>query len=125
ITRLLTRDLHYFPTRRSSDLKPNQNVFDYWFEKDPGAFYDGVGPDTASNFYNDYQTDLPLMAKAGIKALRTSIQWTRLIKDLDTGEVDPAGMEFYNNVIDCMLKNGITPYINLFHFDLPVKLYQE
>lgn len=113
------------PQSEGNFHKPNQNVFDYWFEKDPGAFYDGVGPDTASNFYNDYQTDLPLMAKAGIKALRTSIQWTRLIKDLDTGEVDPAGVEFYNNVIDCMLKNGITPYINLFHFDLPVKLYQE
>jgi len=113
------------PQSEGNFHKPNQNVFDYWFEQKPGDFYDGVGPDTASNFYNDYQTDIPLMAKAGIKALRTSIQWTRLIKDLDTGEVDPDGVEFYNNVINCLIANGIEPYINLFHFDLPVKLYQE
>ena len=113
------------PQSEGNFHKPNQNVFDYWFEQSPDDFYDGVGPDTASNFYNDYKKDIPLMAKAGIKALRTSIQWSRLIKNLDTGEVDEAGVQFYNNVIDCLIENGIEPYINLFHFDLPVKLYQE
>ncbi len=95
------------PQSEGNFHKPNQNVFDYWFEKKPDDFYDGVGPDEASNFYNDYQKDIPLMAKAGIKALRTSIQWTRLIKNLDTGEVDPDGAEFYNNVINCLIENGI------------------
>lgn len=113
------------PQSEGNFHKPNQNIFDYWFEKKPDDFYNGVGPDEASNFYNDYQKDIPLMAKAGIKALRTSIQWTRLIKNLDTGEVDPAGVEFYDNVINCLIENGIEPYINLFHFDLPVQLYQE
>src|SRR5699024_3766914 len=107
------------PQSEGNFHKPNQNVFDNWFEKSPDDFYDGVGPDTDSNFYNDYQKDMPLMAKAGIKALRTSFQWSRLIKNLDTGEVDEAGVEFYNKVIDCLIANGITPYINLFHFDLP------
>lgn len=113
------------PQAEGNFHKPNQNVFDYWYEKDPNAFYGGVGPDTASNFYNDYQTDIPLMAKAGIKSLRTSIQWTRLMRDVDKGIVDEDGAKFYQNVIDCLLDNGIEPYINLFHFDLPIELYKK
>ena len=105
--------------------KRHRNVFDYWYDTDPQAFYNGVGPDTASNFYNDYKKDLPLMKEAGIKNLRTSIQWSRLIADFETGEVDPEGAEFYSNLIDCMLENGIEPYMNLCHFDMPYELQKK
>ncbi|MFB9769048.1 glycoside hydrolase family 1 protein [Lactiplantibacillus modestisalitolerans] len=113
------------PQTEGNFHKPHQNVFDYWYATDPAAFDAGVGPDTASNFYNDYEHDLELMAQAGIKGLRTSIQWTRLIADFETGEVDPDGAAFYNRVIDAMLAHGIRPYLNLHHFDLPVELYQQ
>lgn len=105
--------------------KKHQNVFDYWYSIDPKAFYQGVGPDTASNFYNDYKSDLKLMREAGIKNLRTSIQWSRLIDDFETATVDPDAVDFYNNVIDEMLKDGITPYINLCHFDMPIELQKK
>lgn len=105
--------------------KNHQNIFDYWYAKNPQAFYQFVGPDTASNFYNSYQSDLPLMKSAGIKALRTSIQWSRLIENFETAEVNQEGAYFYNHVIDEMLANNIELYINLFHFDLPIELYQK
>lgn len=105
--------------------KCHRNVFDYWYDTDPQAFYNGVGPDTASNFYNDYKKDLPLMKEAGIKHLRTSIQWSRLIADFETGEVDPEGAKFYSDLIDCMLENGIEPYMNLCHFDMPYDLQKK
>ncbi len=54
-----------------------------------------------------------------------SIQWSRLIKDFETGETDPAAVSFYNHVIDAFLKNGIRPIMNLHHFDLPVELYDK
>lgn len=54
-----------------------------------------------------------------------SIQWSRLIKDFETGETDPAAVSFYNHVIDAFLKNGIRPIMNLHHFDLPVELYEK
>lgn len=105
--------------------KRHRNVFDYWYDTDPQAFYAGVGPDTASNFYNDYQKDLPLMREAGIKNLRTSIQWSRLIDDFETATVDPDGAKFYSDMIDCMIANGITPYINLCHLDMPYELQKK
>lgn len=105
--------------------KAHRNVFDYWFDTDPDAFFDGVGPNVPSNFYNDYEDDIRLMKETGLNSVRTSIQWSRLIKDFETGETDPEAVHFYNNVIDAFLKNGIRPILNLHHFDLPVELYEK
>lgn len=113
------------PQSEGNFKKRHQNVFDYWYAQDPNEFYAGVGPDTTSNFYNDYENDLKMMHQAGIKALRTSIQWSRLIADFETCEVDPEGADFYSRVIDTMLANGITPYINLCHFDMPIELQHK
>jgi 6-phospho-beta-glucosidase len=105
--------------------KKHRSVFDYWYDIEPEAFFDKVGPNVASNFYNSYKEDLKMMKSIGFNSFRTSIQWTRLIKDLETGEVDEDGVKYYNNVIDECLKCGMTPIINLHHFDLPVELYEE
>lgn len=105
--------------------KAHRNVFDYWYDTDPKAFFDEVGPNVASNFYNDYEDDIRLMKEVGLNSVRTSIQWSRLIKDFETGETDPDAVHFYNNLIDAFLKNGIRPILNLHHFDLPVELYEK
>lgn len=105
--------------------KAHRNVFDYWYDTDPKAFFDEVGPNVASNFYNDYEDDIRQMKEVGLNSVRTSIQWSRLIKDFETGETDPEAVHFYNNVIDAFLKNGIRPILNLHHFDLPVELYEK
>ena len=62
--------------------KKHANMFDHWYDIEPEVFYDRVGPDMASNFYNSYREDIALMKQTGLNSLRTSIQWTRLIKDL-------------------------------------------
>ena len=105
--------------------KKHANMFDYWYEIEPEVFYNHVGPDTASNFYNSYKEDIALMKKVGLNSVRTSIQWTRLIDDLETNTVNQEALEFYNNVIDCFIENGIRPIMNLHHFDLPVELYHR
>ncbi|AGV73294.1 glycoside hydrolase family 1 protein [Lactococcus cremoris] len=105
--------------------KKHANIFDYDFEKFPEHFWHGIGPDVASNFYNDFIEDIRLMKKAGLNSVRTSIQWSRLIDDLEEGTVNPEAVEFYNAVIDEFLSNGIRPIINLHHFDLPVELLHK
>ncbi len=105
--------------------KKHTNMFDYWYEIEPEAFYNQVGPDTASNFYNSYKEDIALMKKVGLNSVRTSIQWTRLIDDLEKNIVNQDAVDFYNKVIDCFIENGIRPIMNLHHFDLPVELYHK
>jgi 6-phospho-beta-glucosidase len=105
--------------------KKHSSIFDYWYDIEPKAFFDEVGPNVASNFYNSYKEDLKMMKSIGLNSFRTSIQWTRLIKDFETAEVDDDGADFYNNVIDQCLELGMIPVINLHHFDLPIELYKK
>lgn len=105
--------------------KKHDSVFDYWYDIEPDAFFDKVGPNVASNFYNSYKEDLAMIKEIGLNSFRTSIQWTRLIKDFETAEVDEDGVRFYNDMIDECLKNGLTQIMNLHHFDLPVELYKK
>ena len=105
--------------------KKHANVFDYHFEIEPEKFHNHVGPDVASNFYNSYQEDIQMMRSIGMNSLRTSIQWSRLIDDLETNTVNQDAVDFYNNVIDAMIAEGMTPTMNLHHFDLPVELFDK
>jgi len=105
--------------------KKHKNMFDYWYDMEPEAFYNYVGPDTASNFYHSYADDIAKMKEVGLNSVRTSIQWTRLIDDLETNTVNLQAVAYYNRVIDTFLENGIRPIFNLHHFDLPVELYHK
>ncbi|MBC5627916.1 glycoside hydrolase family 1 protein [Clostridium sp. NSJ-6] len=113
------------PQSEGNFNKPHKSVFDYWYEIEPEAFFNKVGPEVTSNFYNSYKEDLAMLKEIGLNSFRTSIQWTRLIKDLETGEPDKDAIRFYNDVIDETIKNGMVPVMNLHHFDLPVELYDK
>jgi 6-phospho-beta-glucosidase len=113
------------PQSEGSFNKKHKNIFDYWYEVEPEIFFDKVGPEITSNFYNSYKSDLSMLKELGLNSFRTSIQWTRLIKDFETGEPDEDGVRFYNDIIDESIKNGIIPVMNLHHFDLPIELYNN
>ncbi|MCR1991752.1 6-phospho-beta-glucosidase GmuD [Bacillus subtilis] len=98
-----------------------QNIWDYWFEKEPHRFFDHVGPADTSQFYDNYKEDIRLMKELGHNSFRMSISWSRLIPN-GTGEINDKAANFYNNVIDELIANGIEPFVNLFHFDMPMAL---
>ena len=105
--------------------KKHDSVFDYDFDHYQERFWGALGPDTASNFFHDFKEDIRLMKEAGLKSLRTSIQWTRLIDDFEKNTVNEQGLAFYNAVIDECLAQGIRPMLNLNHFDLPMELMER
>ncbi|ACU78326.1 beta-glucosidase [synthetic Mycoplasma mycoides JCVI-syn1.0] len=102
--------------------KPNLNIMDYWYKQTPTDFYDNKGPNITCDTYSNYKTDVKLMSEIGLNSFRTSIQWTRLIKNLYTGEVDLKQVEFYRNYFLEIKKNNIKLIVNLFHFDTPIEL---
>ena len=75
-------------------------------------------PDNGGWFYDYYEEYIEDMAKTGQNVFRMSLAWPRIIPD-GVGEVNPKGIEFYNKVIDKLLEKGITPFVDLYHWDLP------
>ncbi|MCP3425638.1 glycoside hydrolase family 1 protein [Rothia sp. AR01] len=78
----------------------------------------------ASDHYHRYKEDVALMAEMGFTAYRFSIAWTRIVPDGD-GEVNPAGVKFYHDLIDELLAHGIEPIVTMFHFDTPAALNEK
>jgi beta-glucosidase len=85
---------------------------------------DGSNPFVACNFYHSYKEDLELMASLGIKNFRMSIAWSRIFPE-GTGNPNLAGMAYYSKVVDKCLELGITPWITLYHWDLPDALEKK
>lgn len=92
------------------------------FSHTPGKTFNGETGDVACDHYNRYQEDVALMKEIGLQAYRLSLAWPRVLPD-GTGQPNEAGLDFYDRLVDELLKANITPYITLFHWDLPYTLY--
>ncbi|RMY97254.1 hypothetical protein D0864_04864, partial [Hortaea werneckii] len=96
------------------------------FCKIPGKIADGTSGDVACDSYHRYKEDVALLKQLGAKAYRFSISWSRVIPL--GGRKDPineAGLQYYVNLVDELVANGIVPMITLFHWDLPQALYDR
>ena len=76
----------------------------------------------AIDFYHRYREDVALFAEMGLKCFRTSIQWTRIFPQGDEDQPNEAGLKFYDDLFDELLKHGIQPVITLTHFEMPLHL---
>ena len=90
----------------------------------PGTTYMGTNGDVAADHYHRFKEDVALMAELGMKSYRFSVSWPRLFPK-GRGEVNEAGVKFYSDLIDELLKYGIEPMLTMYHWDLPQVLQDE
>lgn len=88
------------------------------FSKRKGKIKNGAHGGIACDFYYRYREDILLVKELGFKVFRFSIAWSRILP-FGVGKVNPEGIHFYHQVIDCCLEHGITPCVTLYHWDLP------
>jgi beta-glucosidase len=91
------------------------------FCRTPGAVANGDTGDVACDHYHRWPEDIALMRELGTGAYRFSVAWPRVVPGGD-GPVNPAGLAFYDRLVDGLLEAGITPYVTLYHWDLPQAL---
>lgn len=77
------------------------------------------------DFYHTYKKDFKLLAGLGLKTFRTSINWARIFPNGDDKEPNEAGLIFYDNLIDEIIKNGMEPMITVSHYEMPLHLTTE
>ncbi|KAL6867359.1 hypothetical protein ACP4OV_015383 [Aristida adscensionis] len=97
-----------------------QTIWDT-FAHTPGKISDLSNADVAVDQYHRFEEDIKLMADMRMDAYRFSIAWSRIFPD-GTGQVNQAGIDHYNKLIDALLSKGIQPYVTLYHWDLPQAL---
>ncbi|KNX36235.1 GH1 family beta-glucosidase [Luteipulveratus halotolerans] len=91
------------------------------FCAEPGRIKNGETGETACDHYHRYAGDIALMKDAGFDAYRFSIAWPRVLPT-GSGEVNAAGLDFYDRLVDELVAAGIAPAATLFHWDLPQAL---
>jgi beta-glucosidase len=88
------------------------------FSHTPGKIDGNDNGDVACDHYHRWPEDIALMKELGVNAYRFSVAWPRVVPGGD-GPVNPAGLAFYDRLVDALLEAGITPYPTLYHWDLP------
>ncbi|PHT49677.1 Beta-glucosidase 46 [Capsicum baccatum] len=92
------------------------------FTHEAGHIVDGSNGDIALDHYNRYEEDIKLMEDMGVNSFRFSISWERILPKGMHGDVNMAGIQHYNKLIDALLNKGIQPFVTLTHYDIPQEL---
>ncbi len=94
------------------------------FAHTPGNVIDGSNGDVACDHYRRWQDDIGLMQSMGLEAYRFSIAWPRILPQ-GTGAINQAGLDFYSRLVDGLLAADITPFVTLYHWDLPQAIQDQ
>ncbi|MDO5111256.1 MAG: GH1 family beta-glucosidase [Clostridia bacterium] len=94
------------------------------FTHAPGHIKNDDTGDVACDSYHRIGEDVALLKAMGLDAYRFSVSWPRVFPD-GTGARNEKGLAYYDALVDALLQNGITPYMTLFHWDLPLALEQK
>ncbi|TCL62559.1 beta-glucosidase [Hydrogenispora ethanolica] len=99
------------------------SVWDMVCQK-PGFVKFGDTGDSSCDHYHRVSEDVAIMKELGLQAYRFSICWPRVLPE-GIGKVNPQGLDFYDRLVDELLKNNIIPYVTIFHWDYPYELYKR
>ncbi|KAM1753108.1 hypothetical protein ACFX1T_005577 [Malus domestica] len=102
------------------------SIWDNYTHQYPQRIVNRSNGDIAIDQYHRYKEDVDIMKNMGMDSYRFSISWSRLLPNGKLcGGVNMEGIEYYNNLIDELLRNGLTPFVTLFHWDVPQALVDE
>lgn len=80
--------------------------------------------DIACDSYHKYLEDIALLKDLGVDFYRLSLSWPRILPNGLSNNINPAGIEYYNKLLDALIANNIQPMITLFHWNLPQYLQE-
>ncbi|CAL7945103.1 unnamed protein product [Xylocopa violacea] len=96
-----------------------ESIWDRLVHMKDGRIYNNETGDVAADSYHKYKQDIAILKKLGFKAYRFSVSWPRILPTGFSNQISKDGVQYYHNLIDEILANGITPMMTLYHWDHP------
>lgn len=94
------------------------------FSNQPNRINGGGNGNVCCDHYHRFREDVALLKELGVDSYRLSVSWSRVFPE-GAGKVNPEGLQFYSDLIDEILAAGISPIVNLHHYDIPQALYEK
>ncbi|RLP76813.1 beta-glucosidase [Mycetocola tolaasinivorans] len=91
------------------------------FAARPGTIADGSTGEVAIEHFDRFAADIDLMAGLGLNGYRYSLSWSRIQPD-GRGAINRAGLDHYRRVAEALRERAVTPWVTLYHWDLPQPL---
>ncbi|KAJ6637735.1 Myrosinase 1 [Pseudolycoriella hygida] len=101
-----------------------QSIWDDVTKKYPEKVVDGSNGNVACNSYELYEEDIKALVATGVNFYRFSISWSRVLPTGDISSVNELGLQYYDNLINALIKNKIQPMVTMFHWDMPQRLQE-
>ncbi|MBQ8687995.1 MAG: beta-glucosidase [Ruminococcus sp.] len=99
------------------------NIWDAYTQE--GAYVaHGENGNIACDHYHRFREDVRIMREMGVKHYRFSLSWSRILPE-GIGRVNEKGLQFYSDLVDELLANGMEPMVTLFHWDYPLALHDK
>lgn len=103
-----------------------EHMWDWFMNTYPNKIDDGKNGDVACDSYHNWKQDIALLKNLGVNHYRFSISWSRILPDgiANNYTINQDGIDYYRNILQALIDAKITPYVTLYHWDLPLPLHE-